>query len=50
MRYGSVLIGVISAALFGVATPLSKILLDRLSQFQLAGLLYLGAGLAMLLL
>jgi drug/metabolite transporter (DMT)-like permease len=48
MKFGSVLIGVISAALFGIATPLSKILLASLSQFQLAGLLYLGAGLGML--
>jgi len=46
--HGSILIGVVSAALFGVATPLSKILLTNLSQFQLAGLLYLGAGVAML--
>jgi drug/metabolite transporter (DMT)-like permease len=42
------LIGVVSAALFGIATPLSKIPLNNLSQFQLAGLLYLGAGLGML--
>jgi len=48
MRYGPVLIGLISAALFGIATPLSKFLLGSLSQFQLAGLLYLGAGLAMM--
>jgi drug/metabolite transporter (DMT)-like permease len=48
MRYGPVLIGITSAALFGIATPLSKILLSRLSQFQLAGLLYLGAGISML--
>jgi drug/metabolite transporter (DMT)-like permease len=48
MKYGSVLIGVISAALFGIATPLSKMLLAHLSQFQLAGLLYLGAGLGMI--
>ena len=48
MRYGPVLIGVVSAALFGIATPLSKVLLADLSQFQLAGLLYLGAGVAML--
>ena len=47
MRYGPVVVGLISAALFGVATPLSKVLLGSLSQFQLAGLLYLGAGLAM---
>jgi len=48
MGYGSVVAGVISAALFGIATPLSKILLKSLTQFQLAGLLYLGAGLGML--
>jgi drug/metabolite transporter (DMT)-like permease len=48
MRYGPVLIGILSAALFGIATPLSKILLSTLSQFQLAGLLYLGAGISML--
>lgn len=48
MANGAVLIGVVSAALFGIATPLSKILLSRLTQFQLAGLLYLGAGLGML--
>ncbi len=48
MRYGPALIGVMSAALFGIATPLNKILLTNLSQFQLAGLLYLGAGLGML--
>jgi drug/metabolite transporter (DMT)-like permease len=48
MRFGSVVMGAISAALFGIATPLSKILLATLSQFQLAGLLCLGAGAAML--
>ena len=35
-----------SAALFGAATPLSKALLDDCTPFQLAGLLYLGAALA----
>lgn len=48
MRYGAVLFGIVSAVLFGVATPLSKILLGSISQFQLAGLLYIGAGLGML--
>jgi len=48
VRYGPILAGVVSAALFGVATPLSKILLTNLSQFQLAGLLYVGAGVAVL--
>lgn len=36
---------VVAAALFGAATPASKALLDGLSPFQLAGLLYLGAAL-----
>ncbi len=45
--FGPVILGLISAALFGLATPLSKLLLGSLSQFQLAGLLYLGAGIGM---
>jgi drug/metabolite transporter (DMT)-like permease len=48
MKYASLAMGVVSAALFGVSTPLSKILLQDLSQFQLAGLLYLGAALGIL--
>ncbi len=48
MKRMPVLIGAISAALFGAATPLCKILLGGLSQFQLAGLLYAGAGLGMI--
>lgn len=35
----------LAAALFGAATPASKVLLSGLSSFQLAGLLYLGAAL-----
>lgn len=35
----------LAAALFGAATPASKWLLDALTPFQLAGLLYLGGGL-----
>lgn len=38
------LLGVLSAVLFGAATPASKALLASLSAFQLAGLLYLGAA------
>ena len=37
------LIGILAAALFGAATPTSKALLNSLSAFQLAGLLYIGA-------
>lgn len=40
----SVSIALLSAALFGAATPASKALLGDLSAFQLAGLLYLGAA------
>lgn len=40
--------GIAAAALFGAATPASKALLKPLSPFQLAGLLYLGAALAIL--
>ncbi len=36
-----------AAILFGAATPASKLLLDSLAPFQLAGLLYLGAMLGM---
>jgi hypothetical protein len=38
----------LSAALFGAATPTSKMLLGSLTAFQLAGLLYLGAVLGVL--
>ena len=41
-------LALISALLFGAATPVSKVLLKSLNPFQLAGLLYLGAALAML--
>jgi drug/metabolite transporter (DMT)-like permease len=40
-----VLMALLSAALFGAATPLSKPLLASFGTFQLAGLLYLGAAL-----
>lgn len=39
------LFAVLSAVLFGAATPASKALLGGLTPFQLAGLLYLGAAL-----
>jgi drug/metabolite transporter (DMT)-like permease len=43
----SILLAIGSAALFGAATPASKLFLVDLTAFQLAGLLYLGAALAM---
>jgi drug/metabolite transporter (DMT)-like permease len=39
-----VALAILAAALFGAATPASKLLLSELSPFQLAGLLYLGAA------
>jgi len=39
---------IISAALFGIATPVSKGLLEELPVFYLAGFLYLGAGFGLL--
>jgi len=43
-----ILLALLAAVLFGGTTPASKVLLGQLPPFQLAGLLYLGAGLAML--
>jgi len=40
--------GLAAGILFGIATPISKILLDKMNSFQLAGLLYLGAAIAFL--
>lgn len=43
-----VLLALLSAILFGVSTPASKLLLGELPPQQLAGLLYLGAALGVL--
>ena len=43
------LFGLAAAALFGASAPLSKRLLPEVSPLVLAGLLYLGAGLSLLL-
>lgn len=48
MKTRIVLIGLFSGLLFGIATPFSKIILEELNSFQLAGLLYIGAALAFL--
>lgn len=44
----SITLGFVSALLFGLATPLSKVLLAGLNPFQLAGLLYIGAAAGLL--
>ncbi len=41
------IIALLSAALFGLATPFSKLLLGAVDAWLLAGLLYLGAGLGL---
>lgn len=48
MKRFAIITGLLSGFLFGIATPFSKLLLAGLNSFQLAGLLYLGAALAML--
>lgn len=48
MKRFAIITGILSGFLFGIATPFSKMLLGGLNAFQLAGLLYLGAALAML--
>jgi drug/metabolite transporter (DMT)-like permease len=48
MKRFAIITGILSGFLFGIATPFSKLLLEGLNSFQLAGLLYLGAGLAMI--
>ena len=44
--YG-IALALLAALLFGASTPASKLLLDALEPFQLAGLLYLGAAAGM---
>ncbi|MHC1733140.1 MAG: DMT family transporter [Bacteroidales bacterium] len=48
MKTGIIFIGLLAGLLFGLATPLSKVLLSEFNSFLLAGLLYLGAALAFL--
>ena len=49
MKQSAFSIALLSALLFGAATPISKPLLDHLTPFQLAGLLYLGAALGVVI-
>ncbi len=44
----SIILAFTAAILFGLATPISKTLLEGITPFQLAGLLYLGASLGLL--
>ena len=49
-RTGSVLLALLAAALYALSTPCSKVILGEVGPTMLAGLLYVGAGLAMLVL
>ncbi len=50
MNRRAVVLALLSAALFGISTPLAKALLGAIDPAVLAGLLYLGAGLGVALL
>ena len=49
MRRRAIAYALLSAALFGASTPLAKLLLGATSPLLLAGLLYLGAGVGLLI-
>ena len=44
-----VLYALLSAVLFGISTPLAKLLVGQIAPLMLAGLLYLGSGIGLLL-
>src|SRR6266404_3320456 len=48
-RGRGVMAALLAAALFGVSTPFSKLLLGRVDPLLLAGILYLGSGLGLAL-
>lgn len=48
MTLNSILAALASAALFGLSTPLAKLLLDEVPPVALAGLLYVGSGIGLL--
>ena len=50
MNINAVLYALASAALFGASTPAAKLLLGITDPFVLAGLLYSGAGIGVLVL
>ena len=49
-RYGPVILALLSALLFGLNAPLSKLLLSEISPLFMVAFLYLGAGFGMFLL
>lgn len=49
LGHSGVLAALAAALLFGIATPLAKLLLETVSPWMLAGLLYLGSGMGLLI-
>jgi drug/metabolite transporter (DMT)-like permease len=49
MRRRAIAYALLSAALFGASTPLAKLLVGEIAPLVLSGLLYLGAGIGLLL-
>ena len=47
IRYSAIILALVSAALFGITTPVNKFLLSDINPFFLAGLLYLGASIGL---
>jgi drug/metabolite transporter (DMT)-like permease len=48
IRYSAIILALFSAALFGINTPFSKVLVNDINPVFLAGLLYLGASIGLL--
>ena len=46
VKYG-IFLALLSAVLYALSTPFSKILLEKIPSAMMAGLLYIGAGLGM---
>ena len=49
MQRAAILYALVAAALFGASTPLAKLLVGEIAPLLLAGLLYLGSGIGLLL-
>ncbi len=49
MKTKAQIYGIVAAALFGASAPFSKLILDDMSPLQLAGVLYLGSGISLLI-
>ena len=48
MQKKAILFGLLAGILFGIATPISKLLLISLNSYTMAGALYFGAALVFL--